>query len=303
MRPERTTYSEVTARPLLLQKVSGFVKLLKVRLTLLVVFSAIFGFMMAAGPGGLTAWTVFAIGLSAFLVTGASNTLNQVLETEYDALMKRTKNRPMPTGVISPAAAVVFALVLGVAGIMLLHLVFGLVASLLGIIALLSYAFVYTPLKRITSFGVMVGAIPGAMPPLIGWAAASGSLEAGAWMLFLIQFVWQFPHFWAIAWVLHEDYSKAGYKMLPSNSGQTSYSASMILIYTSLLIPVAVLPWITGMYGWITMVVIAVAGVWMVWKAWKLLKSLDNKAAKGLMFGSFIYLPVVQIAMIIDKFI
>lgn len=301
MRPERTTYTEVKTEAIGFRKVGAYVKLLKLRLTLLVVFSAVFGYMMAAET--FSGWSIFLIGLSALLVTGASNTLNQVLETDLDRLMTRTQKRPMPAGQISATAAVVYALTLGALGIAILVLQFGLVAGLLGIIALISYAFVYTPLKRITPLGVMVGAIPGSMPPLIGWAAATGNLSEGAWVLFLLQFLWQFPHFWAIAWVLHDDYQKAGFKMLPSNSGRTSWSASMILIYTALLIPVCILPLVVGMSGWITTVIIGVMGVWMTWKAFQLLRQLDIAGAKKLMFGSFIYLPVVQIAMMVDRFI
>lgn len=300
MKTGKTTYSEIKTEGIAMRKIGAFVKLLKLRLTLLVVFSAVFGYMMAAES--LSGWNIFLIGLSALLVTGASNTLNQVLETEYDRLMTRTKNRPMPSGTLNATSAVLYALVLGFAGNLILFLQFGTVAGLLGIIALISYAFVYTPLKRITSLGVMVGAIPGSMPPLIGWAAATGNLEAGAWVLFLIQFLWQFPHFWAIAWVLHDDYQKAGFKMLPSNHGRTSYSASMILIYTSLLIPVAILPLTAQMSSWPIVIVLALSGLFMTVRAYGLLRKLDNGAAKKLMFGSFIYLPVVQIAMMIDRF-
>jgi protoheme IX farnesyltransferase len=284
-------------------RVKAYVQLVKPRLTLLVVFSAIFGYMMAPNVVGINLWTVLALGLGGFLITGASNTLNQVIEAEYDRLMTRTQNRPMAKKVISPLEGVIFALVCGSAGITLLGVVFeGLVPALLGVIALLLYAFVYTPLKRVNSIAVFVGAFPGAMPPLIGWAAATGTLSTEALVLFLMQFLWQFPHFWAIAWVLEDDYKKAGFKMLPSNAGRSGFTASIILVYTLLLVPVVILPLAVGMSGWITTVVLGLAGAGFSIQALILLQTRTIKSASRLMFGSFIYLPIVQIAMLIDKF-
>jgi heme o synthase len=302
MQGSNATYTEV-ARTGLAARLRAYVALVKPRLTLLVVFSAIFGYMMAPNVTGFDLLTVLALGLGGFLITGASNTLNQVIEAEHDRLMTRTQNRPMARKVLSPLEAVVFALVCGAGGITLLGVVFeGLVPALLGIIALLLYAFVYTPLKRVHSIAVLVGAFPGAMPPLIGWAAATGTLGTEAFILFLIQFLWQFPHFWAIAWVLEDDYKKAGFKMLPADGGRSAFTASIILIYTLLLVPVAVLPYAFGVSGWIAAVVIAATGLGFSFQAWTLLKVRTVKAASRLMFGSFIYLPVVQIAMLIDKF-
>jgi heme o synthase len=302
MQGSNATYSEET-RTGLMVRLRAYVALVKPRLTLLVVFSAIFGYMMAPNVTGFDLLTVLALGLGGFLITGASNTLNQVIEAEHDRLMTRTQNRPMARKVLSPLEAVVFALVCGAGGITLLGVVFeGLVPALLGIIALLLYAFVYTPLKRVHSIAVLVGAFPGAMPPLIGWAAATGTLGYEALILFLIQFLWQFPHFWAIAWVLEDDYKKAGFKMLPADGGRSAFTASIILIYTLLLVPVAVLPYALGLSGWITSAVIAATGLAFSFQAWTLLKVRTVKAASRLMFGSFIYLPVVQIAMLIDKF-
>jgi protoheme IX farnesyltransferase len=284
-------------------RVKAYVQLVKPRLTLLVVFSAIFGYMMAPNVVGFDLLTVLALALGGFLITGASNTLNQVIEADLDRLMTRTQRRPMAMKVLSPLEAVIFALVCGASGITLLGLVFeGLVPALLGVIALLLYAFVYTPLKRVNSIAVFVGAIPGAMPPLIGWAAATGSLSTEALALFLIQFLWQFPHFWAIAWVLEDDYNKAGFKMLPANAGRSAFTASIILVYTLLMVPVAILPFSLGMSGWITSIVIAIAGAGFAAQALLLLRTRTIKSASRLMFGSFIYLPVVQIAMLIDKF-
>jgi protoheme IX farnesyltransferase len=302
MQSSNATFSE-GVRTGFSARVRAYVQLVKPRLTLLVVFSAIFGYMMAPNVVGFDVWIVLALGLGGFLITGASNTLNQVIEAEYDRLMTRTQNRPMAKRVLSSLEGVVFALVCGGAGIAILGIVFeGLVPALLGFIALLLYAFVYTPLKRIHSVAVLVGAFPGAMPPLIGWAAATGDLSTPALILFLIQFLWQFPHFWAIAWVLEDDYKKAGFKMLPANGGRSGFTASIILVYTLLLVPVAFLPFSIGIAGVWTTVVIGLAGLAFSVQAVMLLRLRTMKAASRLMFGSFIYLPVVQIAMLIDKF-
>ncbi len=301
MQSSKATY-EGTVGVGLSSHLRAYVALVKPRLTLLVVFSAIFGYMMAPNVAGFDLLTILALGLGGFLITGASNTLNQVIEAEHDKLMTRTQNRPMVKKVISPLEAVIFAMVCAIGGVSLLGFMFGLVAALLGIIALLLYAFVYTPLKRIHSVAVLVGAFPGALPPLIGWAAATGSLGTNAWILFLIQFLWQFPHFWAIAWVLEEDYRKAGFKMLPSDAGRSGFTAAIILVYTILLVPVCVLPYAFDITGLLTVTVMGIAGVLFSLQAVVLLKQRTVKAASRLMFGSFIYLPVVQIAMLIDKF-
>jgi heme o synthase len=192
MQSSRATYEGESVRTGISVRARGYVQLVKPRLTLLVVFSAIFGYMMAPNVHGFDAWTVLALGLGGFLITGASNTLNQVIEAEHDRMMTRTQNRPMARQVLAPLEAIIFALACGVAGITILGVVFGgLVPALLGVIALLLYAFVYTPLKRIHSVAVLIGAVPGAMPPLIGWAAATGTLGPEAMALFLIQFLWQ----------------------------------------------------------------------------------------------------------------
>jgi len=284
-------------------RVRAYSQLIKMRLSLLVVFSAIFGYMMAPNVVGFDLVTILWLSLGGMLVTGASNSLNQILEVEYDAQMKRTANRPLVTGSIGVPEAVGFALICAAGGIAILALVFeGIVPALLGIIALLSYAFVYTPMKRISPIAVLIGAFPGAMPALIGWSAATGGLEAGAWVLFLIQFIWQFPHFWAIGWVQDEAYTGAGFKMLPGNSGPSRYTATLIMIYSFLLIPVGLLPLNLGMIGWFGFAVLAIAGLGFTYKAYSLYNKLNSKAALGVMFASFIYLPVVQITMMIDKF-
>lgn len=283
-------------------KAKAYFELLKFRLTTFVVLSAIFGYLMAPHTGAIDWVGLVVVMIGGFLVTGASNTFNQVLEQEFDLLMSRTRNRPLPSGRVSPSEGVTLALVSGVLGIVLLGWYFNLVAALLGIVALLSYAFVYTPLKRISRVSVLVGAFPGAMPTLIGWAAVTGDLGIGAWILFGFQFIWQFPHFWAIAWLLDDDYKKAGFKMLPSASGKSSFTATIILLYTALLIPLSFLPFKMDMVGWVSLVVIGIAGIYFTFQSFMLLRKLDAGSARKLMLGSFLYLPVIQMAFMFSKY-
>jgi protoheme IX farnesyltransferase len=302
MKEKETTQVKPGIAALVSLKTREYVRLLKLRLSLLVVFSSVMGYYMAPDVVGFDIATVGLLALGGLMVTGASNTLNQLLETEYDKLMTRTQRRPLPIGSVGAGEALAYALVLGIGGVTLLWLQFGMVSALLSIIALLSYAFVYTPLKRISSIAVLVGAFPGAMPPLIGWAAATNSLSWVAFVLFLVQFLWQFPHFWAVAWLLDDDYKKAGFRMLPSGGGRSKYTAFIILIYTVLLVPVWILPVNMGMISLTTGIVMAGVSLLFTLQSVVLFAKLDRKAARWLMFGSFLYLPIVQIGMLIDKF-
>lgn len=252
---------------------------------------------------------VLWVSLGGFLVTASSNGLNQVIEVELDKLMDRTKTRPLPTQRMSINEALLVAGIEGLAGSWILWEFMNPLAGILGLIALFSYALVYTPLKRVTPFAVFVGAFPGALPPIIGWVAATEEMQSPVmWMLFSIQFVWQFPHFWAIAWRGHEDYSKAGFRMLPSKGGKDLSTAFQILVYSLFLIPVSLLlhvfsiatPDMTIIRGWSSPIVL-LAGVWMFTKALKLYKSLDVKDATKLLYASLLYLPLVQLALLIDK--
>ena len=275
-------------------KAKAFSQLLKFRLSLLVAVSASFGYAMAAG--GTASWMALGIMcLGGLLITGASNALNQLFEKEYDRLMTRTMARPLPEGRLSNGEALIFAIITAFLGIGLVGYYFNLPAALLGVIGLLSYAFVYTPLKRMTPFAVFVGAIPGALPPLIGWVAFTGSLEAGGLMLFVFQFFWQFPHFWAIAWLADEDYQKAGFKMLPSNSGKSKMSARLILVYALCLIPLAFFPWQMGMLNLVEAGLLAGLGALFAWPAVRLFRSLELAFARKLMFASFLYLPLMEL--------
>ena len=190
--------------------------------------------------------------VGGLLVTGSANAINQAVEKDTDAMMKRTADRPVAAGRMSVAEAMAFAIICGLAGIMLLwH--FNFLTAALSFFSLFFYAFIYTPLKKVSSVAVLVGAVPGALPCLIGWAAGNDSLSAGGWILFALQFFWQFPHFWAIAWIAHKDYSAAGFKLLPSGDGPTKYSAMQAVIYSLLLLPVGVMPYFIGMSGMVSL--------------------------------------------------
>lgn len=284
---------------LLSLKTRAYVKLLKMRLTLLVSFSAAFGYLLTGHSCYTAQFIWFMIG--GFLVIGASNIINQIWEKDSDALMTRTHQRPLVTGIVSVNEAIVFTLLLTAAGLGIFIFKFNLNAAFLSLVSLLLYAFAYTPLKTKSPIAVFVGAIPGALPPMIGWVAATGHYGWEPGILFAIQFFWQFPHFWAIAWVLDEDYKKAGIKLLPSAGGRDMKTAFNIMIYTLLLIPLGFMPYLMGMTGINSALVAMVAGILFLAQTFYLMREGSNKAAKLIMFGSFLYLPVVQIAYLLDK--
>ena len=202
------------------------------------------------------------------------------------------------------AESYIIASVMGIVGVAILTFCMNPLSGILGLTALILYTSVYTPLKRVTPFAVFVGAFPGAIPPMLGYVASSqgfGEIKFEAWLLFAMQFMWQFPHFWAIAWVLDDDYKKAGFRMLPSLGGRDKSSGFQVLVYTLFLIPISFLPVFYGMSGIISAIVILICGVGFAYQAYKLYKECTVEAARKLMFGSFIYLPVVQIAVMIGK--
>jgi len=280
-------------------KVRAYLMLFKIRLTLLVCFSAAFGYLLTGQTWYSTQFLWLC--LAGFLVTVSSNILNQVWEKDTDALMTRTQNRPLPTGAISPAEALLASLLIGVVGLGIFVFKFNLNAALLSLVSLLLYAFVYTPLKTIHPIAVFVGAIPGALPPMIGWIASTGHYGWEPGILFGIQFFWQFPHFWAIAWVLDDDYKKAGIKLLPSSGGRDMKTAFNIMIYTLLLIPLGFMPYMMHMTGIESALIALLAGILFLAQTFYLMKECTTKAARLIMFGSFLYLPIVQIAYLVNK--
>ncbi len=276
--------------------------LFKVRLGFFVVLSAILGWFMGVNTIDIESLLLLATG--GYLLTGASNGLNQIIERQNDSIMSRTRNRPLPTGRMTVMQAMILSISAGIIGIYCLGILSPL-AAIIGVVALVLYAFFYTPLKSRSSLCVFVGAIPGALPPMIGYVAATGEFGIEPGTLFAVQFMWQFPHFWAIAWLAHEDYSKVGYKMLPFNSGLTDRSASIILLYTLFCIPASLLPWALPnedpMVGNLALAVALIAGLGFSWFAWRLSITLDKSDATKLMFASFAYLPIVQLIYVLDK--
>lgn len=271
------------------------------RLASLVVVSAVLGYLLGVPEGSFSWLAIGGLVLGGTLLTGASNALNQVLEVRADTLMDRTSARPLVRGSLSMNEAVIAAFIAGGTGTLILWLLFGPLTGILGFISLFMYVALYTPLKQHSNWAVFVGAFPGAFPPMLGWVAATGEFGLGAGLLFAMQFMWQFPHFWAIAWVLHEDYTRGGFQLLPSKGGKDASSAFLILLYTLFVIPAGVLPWVFGFTGMISLVVAVLAGVMMLVPAWRLYRSHDLADARKLMFSSFIYLPVVQLVYVLDR--
>ncbi|HEY2580591.1 MAG TPA: heme o synthase [Mucilaginibacter sp.] len=280
-------------------KLSDFSKLIKLRLTFLVVFSASISFLIGSKVNGHIVWTNWLILIvGGFLVTAAANCFNEIIEKDLDRLMKRTADRPIPAGRMATGQALVLGLFMGICGTYLLGSL-NLVTGLLSVFSIILYAFAYTPLKRKSPIAVFVGAIPGALPPLIGYVAAHEKIDAIALILFGIQFIWQFPHFWAIAWVLDDDYKLAGFRLLPSGKRDLT-SAIITFIFTLILVPVSLLPTIYGYGGYYVGAVSLIFSLIFLYLAFMLLRNKEIASAKKLMYGSFIYLPVVQLMFLFD---
>ena len=281
--------------------IDDFKKLVKLRLTLTVVFSASVAFLIGSRVQGDINWVNWAIlTVSGFLVTGSANGFNEILERDLDKLMTRTADRPLPSGRMKTGQALILSLFMGLLGTIVLFRL-NILTGALSAFSIILYAFIYTPVKRMSPIAVFVGAIPGALPPLIGYFAAFDQ-PVISWIpiiLFTIQFVWQFPHFWAIAWVLDEDYKKAGFQLLPTTN-QDKTSAFMVLFSTLLLIPVGLLPTFMGFGGYIIAVVSVLATLLFIWYSWQLFIKLDIASAKKVMFTSFFYLPLIQLTLLFD---
>jgi heme o synthase len=290
---------EQTLNTLYFSKAKAFYELTKFRLSMTVVFSSCFGYCL--GAESLEIWKAVLFGVFSFFVTAGANIINQIKEVELDKLMSRTENRPLPSGRLSIQSAAIFGFIVATFSLIGLGLVFNIPTAALALLSLLLYGFVYTPLKRVGPIAVAVGALPGAFPPMIGWLAATGTFGLEPGILFAIQFFWQFPHFWAIAWVLDEDYSKAGFKLLPSKGGRNLNSAIQIVIYTIFLLPLCWVPFYLGMTGINSAFIALVCGILFLAQTLHLMRMQSKKAALQLMFGSFLYLPIVQIAYLIDK--
>jgi len=280
-------------------KVKALFELLKFRLAALIAFSGAMGYSLGASDVKWVNIVLFCI--ASIGITGAANIINQILEKDLDKMMKRTQNRPLPSGRISVEQAIVWAIFLGVSSLFIFAVYFNLISALLALLSLVLYGFVYTPLKRVGPIAVFVGAFPGAFPPMIGWVAATNHFGLEPGILFAIQFFWQFPHFWAIAWVLDDDYKRAGFKLLPANGLKDTDTTLQIIIYTLFLLPVGWLPYELGMTGINSAFIATVFGVLFLAQTFHLMRKCSDKTARQLMFGSFIYLPIVQIAFLLDK--
>lgn len=275
-------------------------QLIKIRLSLLVVFSASMAYLWASNRN-VDTLTIWLLSVGGFLITGCANVFNQVIEKNSDKLMKRTLKRPLPDERMNVTEAVLLGIVFGISGLLVLSKI-NLFSAILGAIAMVLYALVYTPLKKISSLTVIPGAIAGSLPVVIGYVAATGEINRQAGLLFLIQFIWQFPHTWSIAWLLNDEYNKAGLKMLPSKSkGRTS--SAIILLSTFLIIPATVLLYMYESAGIHVTWLIILAGLILLLFSYKLYRNRTDKSAVGLMLSSFAYLPFVLILLVVEKFL
>ena len=283
-----------------------FREITKARLAISVVFSSIAGFMLGINDIHSLDWMIlFKLAIGGYCMVGASNAFNQVIEKDLDALMDRTKNRPVPAGRMSQTTALIVASLLTILGIVLLYTI-NPKTAMFGAISIFLYTSVYTPLKTMTSLSVFVGALPGAIPFMLGWVAATGEFGIEAGTLFLIQFFWQFPHFWAIGWFLYDDYKKAGFFMLPTGKKDKG-TALQVILYTIWLILASLLP-VLGFTGRlyitpVTAIVVFLLGLWMLFYAVRLYRLRSTKAARTLMLVSVLYITLLQLVYIFDKFL
>ena len=281
-----------------LEKTKSYATLFKLKITVFVVISAIFGYFIGASEFSVLA--VLSLTIGGFFITSAANAFNQIIERNHDLLMDRTKNRPLPQNKLAVTETLIIAFTLGILGVLILGIFLNPLSGVLGLLAIFMYAAIYTPLKRISTFGVFVGAFPGAFPPMLGYVAATGSFGLEAGILFFIQFVWQFPHFWAIAWRLHNDYNKAGFKMLPYNTKNRT-SAIIILLSSITLFASSFLPEFFGLTGRIATIGLFILSFLMVIPSIKLVQTQDDKFALRIMLLSYLYLIFSLFFILIDK--
>jgi protoheme IX farnesyltransferase len=283
--------------------ISDFKEITKMRLSLSVVFSSLAGYLLGVDTVDFNTLVLLALG--GYFMVGASNAFNQIIEKDLDALMNRTKNRPIPAGRMSVTTAFIIASIFTLLGIIILYTI-NKQTAMFGAISIFLYTCVYTPLKTKTPLSVFVGAIPGAIPFMLGWVAATDNFGIEPGTLFALQFFWQFPHFWAIGWFLYKDYERAGFFMLPTGK-QDKGTAVQTVMYTIWTLIVSVIP-VFGFTGSLKLSIVAAAlvfvlGLGMLYYAVKLFKEMTEKAAKQLMLASVAYITLVQIVYVIDKFI
>jgi protoheme IX farnesyltransferase len=296
-------------------KLRDYMQLTKPSLSIMVVFSSVISYLLAPKVVEYNWLMIVLLFTGGFLVTGSANAINQTVEKDTDALMKRTASRPVAAGRMTVAEGWTFAIITGIVGVTILGYFFNPLSGVLAAFSLFLYAFVYTPLKKVNAIAVLVGAFPGALPCLIGWAAGNDAVfdagngwkDWGGWVLFGIQFLWQFPHFWAIAWIAHKDYAGAGFRLLPAEKGPTKFTAIQTVMYAVLLIPVCVLPYVIGLteysslQGKIWLGIVMLANLFLVVQCLRLYKEMNATAARRVMFSSYIYLPIVLLALLGGK--
>lgn len=296
-------------------KAKDYFLLTKFTLSFTVVFTCVLCYLTAPNIVEYNWFYIILLFVAGLLITGSANAINQGAEKDTDALMKRTAKRPVASGRMTVNEAYTFACIAGIAGVIIMYIFFNPASAFLSVFSIFLYGFIYTPLKKVSSVAVLIGAFPGALPCLIGWVAATGvinpfatitvgsfSFSNGAgWALFGIQFLWQFPHFWAIAWLAFHDYAKAGFKLLPSNEGPTKFTALQSVLYSIAMIPVGMLPYYLNITGFVSLWIVLAANIFLTVQSVRLLIELDPKAARRVMFSSYIYLPVVYLSLLADK--
>ncbi len=303
----------------LASKVKDYFILIKFTLSFLVVFSSVACYLLAPNVT-FNFISVFILFIAGMFITGSANAINQIVEKDTDKLMKRTAGRPVAAGRMNVNEAWSFAIIIGAVGIIMMGYWFNLVSAMIALFSLFLYAFIYTPLKKVNSISVIVGAFPGALPCLIGWVAGTGVISPfahfqgvlangevaqfanyGGYVLFGIQFLWQFPHFWAIAWLAHKDYEKAGFRLLPSQAGPTRFSAMQSVIYSMMMVPVGMLPYYFNIGGILAFWILLACNLWMVYVSIMLVIRMNVAAARRVMFSSYFYLMIVLLALLFDK--
>ncbi len=282
---------------------ADLVELMKPGITLMVVLTAGLGFLLAeaAAHRAFSLLLLVETLVGTGLVSAGGSALNHVLERDTDALMRRTAARPLPAGRLDPDAALLLGVVLGVAGLVYLALAVNLLTALLGAVALAGYVFVYTPMKRVSSLATIVGAIPGAIPPMMGWSAVTGGLALPAWVLFAILFLWQMPHFLAIAWLCRDDYERAGFPMLTVQDPAGRRTARQVLLYGAALVPVSLMPSVLGLLGGVYFAGALALGLAYLAAGAAFARRRTTPGARWLMFASILYLPAVLLAMLLDR--
>ena len=292
-----------------MSRIRDYWMLTKPSLSILVVFSSVVSFLLTRGFESFNdpLYRILSLFAGGFLVTGSANAMNQCAEKDTDAGMKRTASRPIASGRMSVQAGIIFSIVTGLLGVGWLGWVFNILTASLAALSWFLYVSIYTPMKKVSSLAVLMGAIPGALPCLIGWTAGEGELSLGGWIVFAFQFFWQFPHFWAIAWVAHRDYSSVGFKLLPADQGPTRFTALQTVLYSLLLVPVTLMPYFTGICeyasvsGQVGLGMVVLSNAFMIVRCVQLYRGMDVPQARRVMFGSYLYLPVVMLSWLLSK--